>query len=739
MDLNPIRLTRWFILLGAFGATAFGGAAPEPPSAAATEKRVEPVLQVFPLALDGRSNVVSKFTPGSLLFANRAYTLAECPAELRDLRYFRTVLEGPTYFECVEPGYLYVATPTPAEKDSASQARALEALGFSRVPQLGEFQLFATTRKNRVWVFGKTLQRGEVFRLRSLVVLLGMREVRRGTVALPRSSWKDNDGERLYNGIVLPRAWPPSDSIEPSREPQRVPWLEPDAIPARLPIDVGRQLFVDDFLIESTDLEREYHLARKFAGNPILRPDPAGKPLPRPPDPSGRKRDEFGLYPLAAPTGGGAYFDPADGLFKLWYSLGFGRTGLAVSKDGLHWETPKFDVVPGTNEVMRVPDSSDFKGSAVVLDRESADPAQRYKMYTYSVPAKGELRYSADGVFWGAPVRMGTCGDRTTFFHNPFRGKWVFSLRTIGSESRPRGRARLYREHDDWLGGAQWADDEPVFWTGADELDRPEPGVNEPCQLYVLDGAAYESLLLGVFSVHRGPHNDICQKTGVPKLTEVLLGYSRDGFHWHRPDRRPFIPAARSEGAWDRAYVQGAVGGCVIDGDQLRFYYAGFSGTSPQGEKSFYAGGATGMATLRRDGFASMNAGSAPGTLTTRPVVFKGRHVFVNVDCPAGELQVEILDEPGRPLAAFAAARCRPVAVDSTLHAVQWEGVDDLASLSGHPVRFRFTLRQGKLYSFWVSPEKSGASRGYVAAGGPGYRGAIDDVGAAALAARRSR
>ena len=33
------------------------------------------------------------------------------------------------------------------------------------------------------------------------------------------------------------------------------------------------------------------------------------------------------------------------------------------------------------------------------------------------------------------------------------------------------------------------------------------------------------------------------------------------------------------------------------------------------------------------------------------------------------------------------------------------------------------------LYSFWVSPDKSGASYGYVGGGGPGFTGAIDTVG----------
>ena len=53
-------------------------------------------------------------------------------------------------------------------------------------------------------------------------------------------------GERLYNGIVLPDAWPPRHFSTLTREPQPVPYLRDR--PATVPIDVGRQLFVDDFL-----------------------------------------------------------------------------------------------------------------------------------------------------------------------------------------------------------------------------------------------------------------------------------------------------------------------------------------------------------------------------------------------------------------------------------------------------------------------------------------------------------
>lgn len=66
-----------------------------------------------------------------------------------------------------------------------------------------------------------------------------------------------------------------------------------------------------------------------------------------------------------------------------------------------------------------------------------------------------------------------------------------------------------------------------------------------------------------------------------------------------------------------------------------------------------YAGGATGLVTLRRDGFASLDAGPEQGMLSTRPVRFSGSRLFVNVDCPNGELRVEVVDEHGEATQPF--------------------------------------------------------------------------------------
>ena len=114
----------------------------------------------------------------------------------------------------------------------------------------------------------------------------------------------------------------------------------------------------------------------------------------------------------------------------------------------------------------------------------------------------------------------------------------------------------------------------------------------------------------------------------------------------------------------------------------------------------------TGVAILRRDGFASIDAGATEGTLTTRPVIFSGRHLSVNADAARGELRVEILDENNRPLDAFSRASSATMRTDSTQHRIDWGTTSDLAALTGKPVKFRFHLRNARLFAFQVTAEK---------------------------------
>jgi hypothetical protein len=289
------------------------------------------------------------------------------------------------------------------------------------------------------------------------------------------------------------------------------------------------------------------------------------------------------------------------------------------------------------------------------------------------------------------------------------------------------GRLRRYSEGPDVISAGRWKTlHEPAFWVGADKLDPPYPGLNvDQPQLYNLDVVAYESLFIGLFSIFKGPPNN--ERVDRNKRNEVYVGYSRDGFHWTRPLRQPFIGVSGDSRDWNYGNVQSAGGGCLVIEDKLYFYYSGRTGYDRIKKTSGTS--STGLAILRRDGFVSMDAGESGGTLNTRPVRFSGKHLFVNVDTHTGELRVEILDKNNRVIPPFSRENSIPVRIDKTIHEIGWKGVHNLSSVSGKDVRFRFHLRNGSLYSYWVGPDKSGASHGYVAAGGFGFTGHADTEG----------
>ncbi len=545
---------------------------------------------------------------------------------------------------------------------------------------------------------------------------------------LPSSLMND---ELLYNGIQLPAVWPPRDISTDSAEPMKIPYLLKS--PKIIPIDIGRQLFIDDFLIESTTLKRIFYQAKKLMNNPIFKPKT-------------KIEEGRGNTPVACPKDGGVWWDPQDQIFKMWYEAGWLYSmAYAVSKDGINWERPALNIEPGTNRILP---KLTHDSSTVFLDLYTKNPGERYKMFIRSpdtIPGSDEKivtgfsMVSSDGIHWSKPLQTGICGDRSTIFYNPFRRKWIYSIRSYSKN----GRDRKYHEHSDFLRGAAWKPNEPVFWTGADKLDLPDPDIGIKTELYNLSANAYESIMLGYYQIWLGPTNEDCMEKATPKTTDLKLAFSRDGFHWDRPHREAFIASSRKPGQWDRGYVQSVGGICNIVGDELWFYYIGFEGdeskksTSPF-ENGMYSRGSTGIAKLRRDGFASMSAGIEGGTLTTKVLTFKGRYLFVNADCAEGELRVEVLDENYSPYPLYLYENCIPVSTNSTIWQIKWKDYDQLTSLAGKKVRFRFYLNNGSLFSFWVSPDKSGASYGYNAACGPGFSGPVDIEGKSAYKKAKS-
>ncbi|MEZ0276430.1 MAG: exo-alpha-sialidase, partial [Roseimicrobium sp.] len=145
-------------------------------------------------------------------------------------------------------------------------------------------------------------------------------------------------GEVTYNGLRDPGEWPPKTHDPKSFEPMTVPWLENP--PAIIPINNGRQLFVDDFLIEKTDLKRTFHAAEKYEGNPVFKAE-----TPFELAPTGAEGNQQAVCYLGH---GGVFWEPKENLFKMFYTAGWrGGLALATSPDLINWTRPDLKLAGG--------------------------------------------------------------------------------------------------------------------------------------------------------------------------------------------------------------------------------------------------------------------------------------------------------------------------------------------------------------------------------------------------------
>ncbi|MBQ6990764.1 MAG: hypothetical protein IJN58_06890, partial [Clostridia bacterium] len=120
--------------------------------------------------------------------------------------------------------------------------------------------------------------------------------------------------EKLYNNILFDFA-----ARQTPIDAEKVPYLQNP--PEVIDVTVGRQLFVDDFLIAESTLKPHYHRAQKFEGNPILYPETPW---------------EIAQSPVACPKSGGVWYDEEEKLFKMWYEAGWLRhMCYATSTDGI--------------------------------------------------------------------------------------------------------------------------------------------------------------------------------------------------------------------------------------------------------------------------------------------------------------------------------------------------------------------------------------------------------------------
>ena len=567
----------------------------------------------------------------------------------------------------------------------------------------------------------------------------------------------------------------------------------PGARPAVINISMGRQLFVDNFLIQSsTGIARTFFSVIYDSRNPVLAPTQLWELSS--PNPQAENQSTAMAY------SGGVAYDAAESKprnrYKLWYSCGTsGGVCLARSADGLTWRKDGLGLagwlppaggpaIPAgrTNIVLDVR----FDSSTVIVDPD-APPDRRFVMSLTPIwmptwidkrpqnstlctcpfgPCCYSVFTSADGVRWQLAVnKSGDAGDRSTFYYDSFRKKFVFSIRY----NAPLGRVRYFLDGDSVEvvrgDGKHFDGHGPVPWVAVDALDPPlVNGGNHSgathSELYNLDAVAYESVLVGFFTIMRGKHTAAYGRSDDKWHGEydgVYLGFSRNGFDWYRPPpaagdayRKPFAgqvipdPPEGDIDAWNFYDVQSVGQGFLTYNSSLRFFFSGRSHkhlnqpSVPNASAFYYTNSSTGTGTLRRDGFAAVHrntsnaTATATGTLTTFLLRFdRGDTLHVNVNATFGSVRVGLGDENGHQVPSLGLGQCDGVSnTDSTDTVVAWAGKSAvLGSLAGKPFKLTFELRgDAQLFSFWIGRASCGsASRGFVAAGSAEVPGPRDD------------
>ena len=472
---------------------------------------------------------------------------------------------------------------------------------------------------------------------------------------------------------------------------------------ALIDIASNKQLFVDNYLIESLRNARQVMSpAEKVAHNPVIRPEHPWE----------------GNYLALSHV----IFDEKDQIFKMWYSSSsykaYRRADgelvtegpsdydphivcLATSEDGFHWQKPVLELVEfeGSKENNILPQESFMP--YMFQDLHEVDPARRYKGLirkgTTETPGmQFDLYYSPDAFQWtpyeNNPVvdtspRVGRWGPTVFMGWDPIRQVYAVHLENCLHRRCPLGKRLIGRaESPDMI---HWSDPETILLP--DEQDSPDT------EFYDMPVIAYEGLYVGLLWIFRTNNT-----THHPELV-----FSRDGIHYERNYRAPFIPRG-PKGLFDSSCVYASAP--IVHGDHILTYYAGVNWRSYEtlvelGDKGL---GTVGLAVSPLDGFVAVEGAKRDfSQMVTRSFSFSGRQLHLNVrshltdglrtDC---DVRVEILTPNHEPLPGFGFKDADPITTSGYAQVASWNGQSDLSELTGKIIKLRFYFRNAKLYAF---------------------------------------
>jgi hypothetical protein len=459
---------------------------------------------------------------------------------------------------------------------------------------------------------------------------------------------------------------------------------------AAAPVDLGgrRELFVDHYLIERMDGVR-LEIGRPERAEVVLRFD---RPWERSASFVTVLKDgrEFRMYYRGR-----------------WAQPGSEVTCYAESRDGISWTRPMLGLHRGVDgeetNIILVADSHNVTHNFAPMldDRPGVPPDQRYKAVGGKGPAGGPgtglvRLVSADGIHWrrleAPPLFVGYALDS----HNviswlPAEQCYAIYLRTWtdgGVPSRPKFRGFRTVSRATSKDFVNWTEPQPMSF-----------GDTEPEHIYTNNTHPY----------FRAPHilvalprrylplrqaYPVAQQLewGVPEahakgIADAVLMTSRGGTRYDRTFMESFVRPGPDPLAWHARENPPSMGVVPTGAGEMSFYVVNHF---PMPSLHLT------RVRLRTDGFASVRAGYAPGTLVTKPFTFTGTQLELNVaTSAAGGVMVELLDDGGRVLASS------PELIgDEVARIVPFRGIDDVRAFSGPPVRLRFTLRDADLYSF---------------------------------------
>ena len=449
-------------------------------------------------------------------------------------------------------------------------------------------------------------------------------------------------------------------------------------------VGLQKQLFVDDYVIDKmAGAKRVLNRPQRHADSPIIVPEFPweGLAVVSPVVVQDEEAKCFHMYYWT-------HYDKDDRIFTCY----------ARSTDGLRWEKPMLGLYEGPdgtkeNNIVLRGEGRQARTRYVSLNPYAKSRDERFvMMYIDNVPNLTEfIAFSPDRIHWTTTIKIGDLRGVTGGPPTPNPRFFLVEQKWDTSKLDHRYRAIWRTESHDlktWTGGA-WA----VQLHPEDDRDLEFYHATS----HFLGEQTYHGLHLGyIYPYHTNPEGEkLSDGTRMAGTIDVELIVSRDTVHWSRVERGdPFFECGPA-GTWDAGMVFLAPE-TVLE-DELRFYYGGFALDHAAEQNR----GAIGLATLRLDGFVSVEPAGAEATLTTKPFKLEGTGLRLNADAREGSIRVAVLDGNGNTVPGFTADDCPAITQDGLDIAVRWTDGPALSAVVGKPIRLTFRLRgKAKLYAF---------------------------------------